>query len=578
MARLIFKKKYDVYEITKKITTISVSSEADIRLPETYDSLCYIEKKDDGFYIETIKGRGIIVNDKQVKHKKLEFGDLISTGNDLGVFIDTKPLDAKLLEPAGPVSGGMKSPPASNNKGNRSELGSLSNGVKKETVDFLIESHELKDVSRAILDKLISETHAEKGLVLLIEDGEPSILVGAEKDGMDLLSGFSETIIKTVLLDKEPLLSNNVLSDRRFSPSKSITALKIMATVVVPILSSGATYGFIYLWNSDIEHTFSETTLIPCRFYAWVLATLIENERLKHGIKTTFKRIETTQQSIAWHGLESDDPSIIALFGQCEKLSKIDSAIVFYGERGTGKKSLAKIIHQLSRPDGYMYVLKVKDKSMEVLADELSILARADSTEGVPGKKGTMVIDGLEYIPENLYPVLSGIIDTIQHARWIFLMENNPDTIEHKLDSRLRARLGEIILYVPPLRDRGSDIELLTAKFLDEFSALYAKDIKGFTEKAENLLKNHTWKGNIEELKNVIRNAIVEAETDVIDADLLNMPLSDAHLTSLGQAKEEFMKRYIKMALNAAGGDKIKAAAMLRVSQRTIYKYLEEGT
>ena len=90
------------------------------------------------------------------------------------------------------------------------------------------------------------------------------------------------------------------------------------------------------------------------------------------------------------------------------------------------------------------------------------------------------------------------------------------------------------------------------------------------------ILRSHRWNGNVAELRDVIKKAVMNSDSDTLESDSLELESPDAKLTPLGKAKGEFMKRYIKMALEITNGDKIKAASMLRVSHRTIYKYLED--
>ncbi|MCL5878537.1 MAG: hypothetical protein M1428_01885, partial [Deltaproteobacteria bacterium] len=187
-----------------------------------------------------------------------------------------------------------------------------------------------------------------------------------------------------------------------------------------------------------------------------------------------------------------------------------------------------------------------------------------------------IIVDGLEYLPEELYSAMIANIDKFPSARWMFLMEHNPDAGETPLDERLKTRLGGIIIRVPALRQRSEDIEPLAARFLDEFCAVYSKGIRGFSEKTLKTLRGHRWDGNVAELRDVIRKAVMNSDSDTLESDSLGLESPDAKLTPLGKAKEEFMKRYIKMALEITNGDKIKAASMLRVSHRTIYKYLED--
>ena len=545
MASLIFKTNPRTYMITKKLTTIGSSRNVDISVQsKDNDLLCYIEKGiDDVYTIESIKGTGIQVNGKFTKRSKLKFGDLLELGHELAVFLDTDEI----------TQTGKEDTPF-------------------KDIDLLSENKELKEVSKLILNNLMDKVHAEKGMVLLIENGEPIILVGAEKDGMDFLTGFSETIIKTVLLDKRPIISNNVLNDNRFTPTRSIIALKIIATVVVPIIRDDITYGVVYLWNSDPKNMFSDETLAIVKFYAWILSILIENEKLKYGIHTTMKRFRINQQIRVWHNLISMNRVMIQVFEQCDKLINVKSNVVFYGESGTGKKSLVRAIYEASSNNADMYMIKLKDKPAEVILDELSILNSMNNTYN---KFLFIAIDGLEYMPEELQQTLNAIIDKLNYARWFFLMEKHPDEVS-SLNKRIRSRLGEIIIRLPSLRERQEDIVPLAERFLDQFSTMYSKEIKGFTQKAIQTLQGYKWIGNIEELKNVVKKAVMETDSDFVEYDSLEIVPQDINFTPLAKAKSDFMKRYIKAALESTNGDKLKAARMLKISQRTIYKYIDD--
>ncbi len=548
MALLLYKQSARTLPLEKRLTTLSASADADIALPDTNDSVCYIEKKQDGScQLETIKGKGATINGRSVKHTKLAFGDLIETRDGITVFLDIDGYESKKEE-----------------------------DKPFEELNLLLNISDLKSISKIVLGKLISETHAEKGIVLLLEDGEPSLLVGAEKDGMEFLSGFSETIIKTVLLDKKPLLSNNVLTDQRFTPSKSIVALKIMATIAVPILRGDTLYGVLYLWNSGPGYAFSEGTLGSAGFYAWIFSLLIENNRLRQGVPANMKRAVTGRQPAEWHGLVSLNPDMISLFEQCNKLALTTSPIVLYGEEGTGKKSLARALHETASPGAPLHMLRLKHKTADVLSDEFSLLATMDFNSTGRRKPATIVVDGLDHLPRDAYAAITALIDKFSSSRWIFCMEQHPDSETIRFDERLRARLGEIIIRVPPLRERTEDIDPLASRFLDEFTRTYGKNIQGITAKTAGALHMAPWKGNVAQLKDALQKAVIAADSDMLEADFLDREPAETGLTPLGKAKEDFMRRYVRMALEMTGGDKIKAADMLRVSHRTIYKYLEE--
>lgn len=547
MAKFIFKNNSKTFEVTKKLTTLGTSTDADIPITSDEDLLCYLEKNPDGTCIlEHIKGSRIKVNGKFTRRCHLKFGDLIELGNETAVFLDTE---------------------------DERKSTYLSKYFKE--IDPLLDIKEIKDEARLLLNNLMSETKAEKGMILLIEDGEPSILVGAEKDGTDFLTEFSETIIKTVLIDKKPILSNNVLHDSRFLPTQSIIALKIIATVVVPIIRNDIIYGVVYLWNSNTQSTFSNETLTIVKFYAWIFSILLENERLKFSVHTTIKTLKTNPKLKVWHDLISMNQEMVHIFEQCEKLANTSSNIVFYGEDGTGKKSLAKAIYEILANNTTMYMIKIKNKPENVVLDELSVYFNMQIPEG-SNKKLLFIVDGIDALTEDLYSAMINLIDKYKDARWIFLMTRHPDDEAKPLDKRIRTRLGEIIIRLPSLRERREDIGPLVLKFLEEFCTMYSKEIKGFTQKAEKTLYNYNWDGNIEELKNVIKKAVLETNGDFVENDALEITSSTTFLTPLVKAKSEFMKRYIKAALEVTNGDKVKAAKLLKISYRTIYKYLEE--
>jgi transcriptional regulator with PAS, ATPase and Fis domain len=144
-------------------------------------------------------------------------------------------------------------------------------------------------------------------------------------------------------------------------------------------------------------------------------------------------------------------------------------------------------------------------------------------------------------------------------------------------------RLSEFILTIPPLRERKDDIRFFSAKFLVEACAELNKQIRGIADDAFDLLTTYSWPGNIRELKNVIRRAVLLNATDIIDRQTISALMRDAESSgqavpflSLRDSVRETEKIKIREALDTTRGNKTKAAELLEISYRTLFEKLKE--
>lgn len=148
---------------------------------------------------------------------------------------------------------------------------------------------------------------------------------------------------------------------------------------------------------------------------------------------------------------------------------------------------------------------------------------------------------------------------------------------EGRFREDLYYRLNVVNLQVPPLRERGEDIELLAQYFLAQETTTPQRP-KGFTQSAKAALRKYPWPGNVRELQNRIRKAVVLSEGAMIEAhdmDLLEQDL--AQVMTLAEAKAQFQQRYIQQILQRNGGNRTRAAKELGVDPRTVFRYLEQS-
>ena len=131
-------------------------------------------------------------------------------------------------------------------------------------------------------------------------------------------------------------------------------------------------------------------------------------------------------------------------------------------------------------------------------------------------------------------------------------------------------------LHLPPLRERGDDVVLLAKVFLQKYAEEFDSKVKGFTPNALIAIRKYEWPGNIRQLENRIKKAIVLCDKTLIGPEDLDLfPEALNPIMTLSQAREDFQRRYILEVLERNNGNRTKTARDLGVDPRTIFRYLE---
>ena len=141
----------------------------------------------------------------------------------------------------------------------------------------------------------------------------------------------------------------------------------------------------------------------------------------------------------------------------------------------------------------------------------------------------------------------------------------------------LYYRLNVVNLYLPPLRERGDDVLIIAKALLSKHGPELNAKVNGFTPAALATIRRHEWRGNIRQLENRIRRALVLCDSNLLGPDDLDMGAqSEGPILPLEKAKEEFQRRYVLEALERNGGNRTQTARDLGVDPRTIFRYLEK--
>lgn len=296
------------------------------------------------------------------------------------------------------------------------------------------------------------------------------------------------------------------------------------------------------------------------------------------------------------------------LIGKAKAIQKIrekiqtaaptDGRILIYGEHGTGKKLLARFIHQHSKrrrqPFIQINVAAIPDDLIEIELFGGTI----DSGKAKKGKllmanKGTLFLDEIgelslktqdkliKFIEEDKYEPL-GTSKTIEtNVRIMASTHHNLRelTAKNKFREELFFKLNVIPIKMPPLRKRKEDIPLLINYFLKYFSSEYGKKKKSMDKKAMEAFINYSWPGNISELINVIERFVIMVKEDEINSShlyLLVEPIESEFLheikkaISLKKARENFDKEFIHNALVRNNWDLDKAASDLEIEKKAL--------
>lgn len=290
-----------------------------------------------------------------------------------------------------------------------------------------------------------------------------------------------------------------------------------------------------------------------------------------------------------------------AVFDLVTRVSQATANVLIMGESGTGKEMVARAIHQSgSRSRKPFVAINCTAIPETLLESELFGHAKGSFTGAIQRKRGLFEeADGgtlfLDEIGDMNVALQSKLLRVIQEKKVRAVGENVDKSVDVRIiaathkdlkaamkDGRFREdlyyRLSVIPVIIPPLRHRQEDIPLLAEYFLKKYAATNNAKVKGFTKRAMSKLVNMRWEGNVRELENVIERVTVLCAEPLVDEK--DLPSSDAtnaeQFFSSGTRDfptlDQLEARYLKLILEKTGNRKDKAAQILGINRRTLYR------
>lgn len=318
-----------------------------------------------------------------------------------------------------------------------------------------------------------------------------------------------------------------------------------------------------------------------------------ENARLKRDLK----------KATGASKILGDSAGIRKVLDLISRVADSDANVLIQGESGTGKELVAQAIHDgSSRAQGPFVPINCGAIPGELLESELFGHARGAYTGAVSSSEGlireahggTLFLDEISELAPALQVKLLRVIQEkkvrplgskhVYHSDVRFVAATNRDLKQAMQHAEFRAdlfyRLNVINIHVPPLRERGADVEILARHFIEQHSKRLGKRIAGMNEDMRRFLYSYRWPGNVRELENLIERSVILADEELLSSkdslDAVATPEPGAALPELGEEAlekglsieqyiEEFVRRY-----EAAHSDS-ELAAMLGIGRKALW-------
>jgi two-component system response regulator AtoC len=293
-----------------------------------------------------------------------------------------------------------------------------------------------------------------------------------------------------------------------------------------------------------------------------------------------------------------------SVFESIERVAPTRSAVLITGETGTGKELVARAIHQRSARREQLFVpLNCAAIPGELLESELfghvkgAFSGAQADREGKFGAAdgGTLFLDEIGDMDQRLQAKLlraleEGVIEPVGSNRRRRVDVRVVSSTNRDLELAIRAgqfredlfyRLNVFRIHLPPLRERGEELEPLADAFLRKFGRELGRPGLRLAAAARAALRNYAWPGNVRELRNLMERAAVLASGDELSESALEalLPAATGEAAAdldLERALAETERRTILRALGAARDNKVEAAALLGIGERTLWTKLKK--
>ncbi|MYM97501.1 PEP-CTERM-box response regulator transcription factor [Duganella vulcania] len=326
------------------------------------------------------------------------------------------------------------------------------------------------------------------------------------------------------------------------------------------------------------------------------LALVVARAFYLHAMQQENRRMLQIQSDSPLAGIISRDPGMLKVCRSVERVAPSSASVMLLGDSGSGKELIARGLHRLStRQDKRFVAINCAAIPEHLLESELfgyekgaftgaqrQTLGKLELAHG-----GTFFLDEvgdlalplqaklLRFLQERVIERIGGRSEISIDVRIVCATHQNLKALSEsgRFREDLFYRLSEIVLSIPPLRERVGDCALLAHHFKNKFCASEARSALHFSPEALAAIEAYPWPGNVREMENCIRRAVIMADGPQITPPDLGLPDSAAvdPSVNLRQARDAAEYRVMVQALARVDGNIVKAAELLGVSRPTLY-------
>jgi len=462
-----------------------------------------------------------------------------------------------------------------------------------------------------VVDAVIRIAGADRGFLMLMhEDGRLQFEIARSKDETTLPPSefqISSGIAEEAAHRRETVWVPDAVGSSLFQDRKSVKALSLRTVVAIPILNTGRVLGVLYIDSHSITHEFTPEDIALLEGFAAQVAIALENARVHESLRDSKNRLElenlnlrrALKEDVRYGLLVGRSPAMGAVIERIERVIPTQVTVLINGETGTGKEVVARAIHLNGpRKDENFIAVNCGAVPESLLESELfgykkgAFTGANEDRVGVfeAADKGTLFLDEVGEMPASLQVKLLRVLQD-SHIRRV------GDPVTRKVDIRLIAatnrdlraevdagrfrqdlfyRLNVVPITLPPLRERGDDILLLSQHFLEASAKRQRKEIPGLTPDAREILMRHPWPGNVRELENAMERAIALSDEGVpLEPHLFGLGASVARRWdgqhTLRQTMEAVEAETIREALRHCESNVSRSARALGVSRQHLH-------